>query len=475
MGDPRGFLRAARAETPLRPVPERTADWSEIHDHLPRDRAREQASRCMDCGVPFCHSACPLGNLIPEWNDLAYRGAWREAVDRLHATNNFPEFTGRICPAPCEPACVVAIHGPPVSVKTVELSVVDEAFRRGWIVPRPPARETGLGVAVVGSGPSGLAAAQQLRRAGHRVTVFERADRIGGLLTYGIPDFKLDKRVVQRRIDLIAAEGVVFKTGIEVGRDLPFDDLKAAFDAVLLCGGATQARELTVPGRYLRGVHLAMEYLTLQNKFNAGDAVDPIDARGKAVLIVGGGDTGADCLGTALRQRARSVVQLELLPRPPAQRPPNNPWPEWPKVLRTSPAHEEGGRREFAVQTIRLSGTDGRVARAHAVRLDWSRTPPRPVPGSEFELEADLVLLAMGFVGPERSSLLEQAGVRMTERGTVWTGADKMTSAPGVFAAGDMARGQSLVVWAIAEGRAAAAGVDRWLATRAGYGRRLKT
>jgi glutamate synthase (NADPH/NADH) small chain len=425
----------------------------------------------MDCGIPFCHQGCPLGNLIPAWNDLVYRGQWRAASDQLHATNNFPEFTGRLCPAPCEAACVLGINDAPVTIKATEVAIVDRAFEEGWVRSRPPARRTGKHVAVVGSGPAGLAAADQLNRAGHRVTVFERADRIGGLLRYGIPAFKLEKRLLDRRLALMAAEGVAFSPGCHVGIDLTGDDLLSDFDAVVLAGGATVPRDLAVPGRDLAGIHFAMEYLTAQNRHCEGDEPAPgaqISAAGKQVLIIGGGDTGADCLGTALRQGAAAVRQLELLPRPPDSRAPDNPWPQWPQVFRVSTAHEEGGERLFSVSTERFIGDDGgRVRAVQAVTVEPravnGRTVFQPVQGSAVELPADLVLLAMGFSGPERDGLLDQLAVRITERGTVWRDEAFMTSVAGVFAAGDMQRGQSLIVWAIADGRSCARGVDAYL------------
>ena len=471
MGKPTGFMEYGRETPPRRPVADRLQDWHEVYKPFPELKLMEQGARCMDCGVPFCHTGCPLGNIIPDWNDLVYRGQWQEAIRRLHATNNFPEFTGRLCPAPCEEACVLGINEPPVTIKNIENSIVERAFAEGWIIPEIPARRTGKKVAVVGSGPAGLAAAQQLNRAGHLVTVFERADRMGGLLRYGIPEFKMEKRVLDRRLQLLEKEGVLFRTGAHVGVNVPVADLRRDFDAIVLAGGACWPRDLPVPGRALRGIHFAMEYLTLQNKRCEGDPVPDdrfITAHGKHVVIIGGGDTGADCLGTVHRQGARSVHQLELLPRPPDRRAPDNPWPQWPNIFRVSSAHEEGGERVYAVATERFTGdADGHVRRLHGVRVEMVREGGRldftPVPGSEFTLAADLVLLAMGFLGPERPGLLEELGVRLTERGTVWRDADWMTSVPGVFACGDMQRGQSLIVWAIAEGRSAARGVDTYL------------
>jgi glutamate synthase (NADPH/NADH) small chain len=458
MGKPTGFLEITRHKQPARPIDERLGDWREVY--LPHEDAmlRGQASRCMDCGIPFCHQGCPLGNLIPSWNDLVYRDRWRAAIERLHDTNNFPEFTGRLCPAPCEASCVLGISDDPVTIKATEVAIVDRAFEAGWIVPRPPAFRSGKHVAVVGSGPAGLAAADQLNRAGHTVSVFERADRVGGLLRYGIPEFKLEKRLLDRRVALMEAEGVVFRTRCAVGIDVTADDLLADFDAIVLAGGCTTPRDLRVPGRDLRGIHFAMDYLTAQNRSCQGDHLAPeetIDARGKHVVILGGGDTGADCLGTALRQGAASVRQLEVLPRPPDGRRADNPWPEWPRIFRVSSAHEEGGERLFAVSTEAFIGDDdGRVRALRVVQAE---------PAASFELPADLVLLAMGFTGAERAGPLHQLGVRMTERGNVWRDANWMTSVPGVFTAGDMQRGQSLIVWAIAEGRSCARGVDLFL------------
>ena len=471
MGKPTGFIEAARKPPPTRPIAERTRDFRELTLSWSEGAAREQGGRCMSCAVPFCHSGCPLGNRIPDWNDLVYRGQWRRALDSLHATNNFPEFTGRICPAPCEASCVLAINQDPVTIEYIEKAIADRGWTEGWIAPRPPAVLTGKKAAVVGSGPAGLAAAQQLRRCGHEVTVFERDEAIGGLLRLGIPDFKLDKNIVQRRVDQMAAEGVVFRTGVHVGKDYPAGPLVDDFDAVCLTGGSTQARELPIPGRELGGVHLAMEYLTQQNRINAGARVDPADrisAEGKRVVILGGGDTGADCLGTAHRQGAEAVYQLELLPEPPPERRPHNPWPEWPLVLRSSAAHEEGGIRDYDVLTKQFSGSGG-VRKLHAVRVEWvpadsnGRPSMREIPGSEFGLETELVLLAMGFVHPEHDGVIAELGVELDARGNVKTDEDKMSSIPGIFASGDMARGQSLVVWALAEGREAARGIDRYL------------
>ena len=470
MADPRGFLEVSRVAPPERDPRTRTADHHEIFGTLPADGLREQGRRCMDCGIPFCHQGCPLGNLIPDWNDLVYRDSWRAAIERLHQTNNFPEFTGLLCPAPCEGACVLGINKDPVTIKSIELSIVDRAFDEGWIVPQPPPTRTWKKVAVVGSGPAGLAAAAQLNAAGHSVTVFERSDRVGGLLRYGIPEFKMEKRVLDRRLDLLAAEGVVFRTRVDVGADVTAQDLQRDFDAVLLAGGAGRPRDLNVPGRALEGVHFAMDYLTQQNRRCQGDTPTgaPITAQGKHVIIIGGGDTGADCLGTVHRQGAASVSQLELLPTPPQQRAADNPWPLWPNVFRTSSAHDEGGDRVYAVATTELTGDDRsqvRMLRGHRVErvMSGGRVNFEPVPDSAFEMKADLVLLAMGFAGPEQSRLLSDLDVRMSDRGTVARDDQWMTSVPGVFAAGDMQRGQSLIVWAIDDGRRAAAAIDHYL------------
>jgi glutamate synthase (NADPH) small chain len=455
MGKPTGFIDHVRTKPPSRPVSERVGDFRHVYYAYPADELTRQASRCMDCGIPFCHQGCPLGNLIPDWNDLVYRGNWKSAIERLHQTNNFPEFTGLLCPAPCEGACVLGINKDPVTIKSIELSIVDRAFEEGWIVPRPPASRSWKKVAVIGSGPAGLAAAAQLNHAGHSVTVFEKSDRIGGLLRYGIPEFKLEKRVLNRRLDLLSAEGVVFRTRTNVGEDFAVLDLRRDFDAVLLAGGAGQPRDLTVPGRELKGVHFALDYLTQQNRHCEGDDLPWINATGKHVVIIGGGDTGADCLGTVHRQGAATVAQLELMPAPPQQRAADNPWPQWPLVFRTSSAHEEGGERVYAVATTELRGVDGRVRSLNGKKI---------ADGSPFEMKADLVLLAMGFVGPEKGRLLTDLNVRLTDRGNVWRDDQWMTSVPGVFAAGDMQRGQSLIVWAIDDGRRAAAAIDRFLA-----------
>ena len=466
MGKVTGFLELEREQAVRRKPEERIQDWFEIYQPFPEEKQREQGARCMDCGVPFCHTGCPVNNLIPDWNDLVYSGRWQSAVRRLHATNNFPEFTGRICPAPCETACVLGINLPPVSIKLIEKSIVERAWDEGWIHPEPPEQNTGKRVAVVGSGPSGLAAAQQLRRSGHSVTVFEKADRIGGLLRYGIPNFKLEKHVVDRRVEQMRAEGVTFVTNAHVGVNVPVEALTSHYDAILLCGGSEQPRDLSIPGRELRGIHFAMEFLPQQNRRNEGDYVDPdaaINAAGKRVLIIGGGDTGADCLGTSHRQGALSVHQFEIMPKPPVERSPSTPWPLWPLQLRVESSHEEGGMRDWSINSIRFSGDEhGNVKKLHALRVG---PPPKfeAVEGSEFALDVDLVLLAMGFLGPVRKGMIEQLGVALDARGNVAT-TDYMSSVDGVFAAGDMRRGQSLVVWAIAEGRKAAAAVDRYLA-----------
>jgi glutamate synthase (NADPH/NADH) small chain len=447
-----------------RPVSERINDFQEVYQEFPEQKLRTQAARCMDCGVPFCHTGCPLNNIIPDWNDLVYRDRWKEAVRVLHSTNNFPEFTGRVCPAPCEAACVLGINSPPVTIKNIEQTIIEHAFREGWIHPEPPSSRTGKRVAIVGSGPAGLAAAQQLNRAGHSVTVFEKADRIGGLLRYGIPDFKLEKRILDRRLEQMAREGVVFKTRKHVGRSVPVEELRREFDVLLLAGGAESPRDLNVPGRQLKGIHFAMEYLPQQNRRVAGDAVaGQIVATRKRVVIIGGGDTGADCLGTSHRQKPAAVHQFEIMPMPPFERSPNTPWPLWPLQLRTEGAHEEGGVREWAVATTQFTGDEhGHVKRLHAIRVG---PPPKfePIPGTDFSLETDLVLIALGFLGPVKNGMIEALGVKPDARGNVEADANYMTSVPGVFAAGDMRRGQSLVVWAIAEGRKAARGIDKYL------------
>ena len=465
MGKTTGFLEYGRELPQRRPAAERTGDWLEIYGQLPPDKLKAQAARCMDCGIPFCHTGCPVNNLIPDWNDLVYRGQWQEAVRQLHATNNFPEFTGRICPAPCEAACVLGINQPAVAIKEIEKNIVERGFREGWIRPQPALRKTGRSVAVVGSGPAGLAAAQQLARAGHDVTVYEKAERPGGLLRYGIPNFKLEKHLVDRRLEQMSAEGVRFVTGCHVGRDVSAEKLRREHHALLLCGGAEMPRDLRVPGRELAGIHFAMEFLPQQNQRCEGTPVTgpEILATDKRVVIIGGGDTGADCLGTVHRQGARSVEQWELLPMPPQERSPRTPWPSWPMQLRTEAAHEEGGVRKWGLATTHFTGDEHNHVRAlHAVQVG---PPPKfePVPGTETIIEADLVLLAMGFTGPVRDGLIEELGVTLDDRGNVATDAGGMTSIAGIFAAGDMRRGQSLVVWAIAEGRRVASSVDTYL------------
>jgi glutamate synthase (NADPH/NADH) small chain len=465
VADPSGFLKYPRRETPKRrPVPLRLRDWNEVYEDFDHEALQHQAARCMDCGIPFCHNGCPLGNLIPEWNDLVHQDRWRDAIERLHATNNFPEFTGRLCPAPCESSCVLGINSDPVTIKQVEVEIIDNAFDEGWVQPARPHLVTGKSVAVVGSGPAGLAAAQQLTRAGHDVTVFERADRIGGLLRYGIPEFKMEKRHIDRRLEQMEAEGTKFRAGVNVGVDVTVDQLREEFNAVVLAGGATDWRDLPIPGRQFGGIYQAMEYLPWGNKVASGDLEEsPITAKGKRVVIIGGGDTGADCLGTAHRQGAASVHQFEIMPRPPEERADSTPWPTYPLQYRVSSAHEEGGERVFSVNTERFLGADGKVTglRAHEVVMKNGKF--EKVEGSDFDLEADIVFLAMGFVGPEKPGLLTDLGVELTDRGNVARNADFETTTRGVFVAGDMGRGQSLIVWAIAEGRAAAAGVDRYL------------
>jgi len=466
VGKPTGFMEYQRESFGRRPVEERVRDWFEVYVPLPEDRVRKQGARCMDCGVPFCHTGCPLTNLIPDWNDLVYKGRWREAIRELHATNNFPEFTSRICPAPCESACVLGINEPPVSIKAIERAIIDRAWAEGWIQPEPPLERTGKRVAVVGSGPAGLAAAQQLARKGHLVTVFEKADRIGGLLRYGIPDFKMEKHHIDRRMAQMEAEGVTFRTRCHVGVDVTVEELRKQFHAIVLAGGAEQPRDLRVPGRELKGIHFAMEFLPLNNKRNAGDEIPAgewISAAGKNVIIIGGGDTGADCLGTSIRHGAKSIRQFEIMPMPPGERSPQTPWPLWPYQLRSETSHEEGGERIWSISTLEFLGDENGHVRA--LRTTRVGPPPKfePLPGTEEVYEAELVLLAMGFTGPVKNGLLEQLGVEFDARGNVKADENFMTSVPGVFAAGDVRRGQSLVVWAIAEGRKAAEGVHEWL------------
>ncbi len=466
MGKDTGFLEHTRELPTRRPVAERVNDYFEIYRDFPLTAVQTQGARCMDCGVPFCHTGCPLSNIIPDWNDFAYRGRWREAIRVLHSTNNFPEFTGRICPAPCEAACVLGINEPPVAIKVIERSIVDHAWQEGWIKPEPPAVRTGKRVAVVGSGPAGLAAAQQLNRAGHNVTVFEKNDRIGGLLRYGIPDFKMEKHHIDRRVQQMTDEGVEFQVNAHVGVNVAIDSLPSDFDALLLAGGAEHGRDLPVPGRELKGIHFAMDFLPQQNKRVAGDKLDTsqdIFATGKHVIIIGGGDTGADCLGTSHRHKAASVTQFEIMPKPPDERSGSTPWPLWPLMMRHESAHEEGGVRQFAVATTKFVGD----ANGHVTELHTTEVGPAPkfapIAGTEKVYKADLVLLAMGFTGPVRNGMIEQLRLELDPRGNIKTDAEYMSSRSGVFAAGDMRRGQSLVVWAIAEGRKAARAIDTWL------------
>jgi glutamate synthase (NADPH/NADH) small chain len=474
MADPKAFLTLRRATPGRQAVEDRVRHWREFYGPVPEDAVRTQAARCMDCGVPFCQgdSGCPVRNIIPEWNGLVQRGEWRDALESLHATNNFPELTGRLCPAPCESACVLGLVNEPVAIRHIEQTIADRGFNEGWVEPRPPRRVSGFKVAVIGSGPAGLAAAQQLRRAGHAVVVFERDERVGGLLRYGIPEFKLEKSVLDLRLGQLEAEGVQFRTGIDVGEDVTAEELRAEFDAVCISTGAGKARDLDVPGRQLAGVHLAMDFLTSQNRRLEGQELGGVDeARDRRVVIIGGGDTGSDCAGTCVRQGARSVRQFELLPQPPAGRAASTPWPLWPMQLRTSHAHEEGCDREWSVATTAFSGDNGRVQRLHAARLERQvfadgRTDFSRMAGTEFELEADLVLLAMGFTGPVKNRLLVDLAVELDGRGNIATDRAHRTSVPGVFAAGDAHRGASLIVWAIREGRDAADSINSWLRER---------
>jgi len=495
MGKPTGFKEITRELPQRRDAKLRLLDWNEVYTEFPEDKLRKQGARCMDCGVPFCNNACPLGNIIPEWNDLVYKNRWQDALEMLFKTNNFPEFTGRVCPAPCEEACVLGISDKPVTIKNIELSIIEHAFANGWVKAHPPEQRTGKKVAVVGSGPAGLAAAAQLNKAGHLVTVFERADRIGGLLMYGIPNFKLEKPMVQRRIKLMEEEGIKFVANANVGVNVKVEQLRREFDAIVLCGGSTKARDINVPGRELAGIHLAMAYLPQQNKLNLGDHIfqeQQINAKDKHVIVLGGGDTGADCLGTALRQGCKSVQQFELLPRPPESRSPEavlsgqvQPWPYWPMIFRTSSAHEEAqvvaGQdiRDFSINTKSFSGENGQVKKLHAIRLEWTkdatgRPTMKEIPGSEFTLDCDLCLLALGFIAPEQNGPISQLGLKLDPRGNVACDENYATSVPGVFAAGDMRRGQSLVVWAISEGRQAARAVDAFLMGKSDLGPAIK-
>lgn len=475
MGDVKGFMEIDRETPAPRPVSDRLKDQKEVYAELPDEKYRQQGARCMDCGVPFCQSetGCPLGNLIPEWNDMVFRDRWEDALDLLLKTNNFPEFTGRICPAPCEGACVLGINRPPVAIRNIEEVIADKGFENNWLKPNPPQKRTGKKVAIVGSGPAGLAAAAQLNSVGHAVTVFEKSDRVGGLLTYGIPNFKLDKIVVKRRIKLMEDEGIVFRTNAHVGVNVPLDELRENYDALILCGGSQKPRDLIVEGRDLDGIHFAMDFLPQQNKRNEGDIIkNQITAEGKNVLVIGGGDTGSDCIGTSLRQGAKNIYQFELLPQPPENRAESNPWPQWPATLRISSSHAEAQKQvtQYCVSTKKFSGKNGKLSKVHAVRIKFGDRDPKTgrqemteIPGSEFELDVELVLLAMGFLHPIHEGMVKDLGVKLDPRGNVWTDASKMTSIDGVFAAGDMARGQSLVVWAIAEGREAAHSVDKYL------------
>lgn len=473
MGEITGFMKYEKQDFKKEPVEDRIKHWGEFSKLLSEEDLKVQGARCMDCGVPFCQSGCPIGNIIPDWNDLVYKGDWKKAIERLHKTNNFPEFTGRICPAPCENACVLGINAPAVTIKNIEVSIIERAYTEGWIKPRPPKIRTGKKVAVVGSGPAGLACADQLNKLGHTVTVYEKNEVLGGLLTLGIPNFKLEKSIVERRLKLMDQEGVKFKTKTNIGVDITATELQEKYDAVVLCGGAEDPRDLPVEGRDLEGIHFAMEFLTQQNRRNLGqriDSKDELSAKDKKVIVLGGGDTGSDCVGTSNRQGASSVKQYELLPRPPKERDKDNPWPNWAFIERKSTSHEEGVQQDYCIMTKSFSGEEGKVKRLHGIRLEFGekdsvtgQRPMKEVKGTEFTEEADLVLLAMGFLGPVKNRLLEDFGVQLTKRGNVEADQNKMTNIPGVFTAGDMTRGQSLVVWAIAEGRSAAKGVHDFL------------
>jgi len=475
MGDIKGFMKYDREDFKKQPVQERVHHWKEFYLEMPDEELRKQGARCMDCGVPFCQSGCPIGNIIPDWNDLVSRDRWQEAIERLHKTNNFPEFTGRICPAPCENACVLAINQPAVTIKNIELSVIEHAYEQGWIKPQPPKHRTHKKVAVIGSGPAGLACADQLNKMGHYVTVYEKNEALGGLLTLGIPDFKMEKWVVERRLDRMRKEGIKFKTKVHVGVDIPAKELLEEYDAVVLAGGAEYPRDILIPGRELKGIYFAMDYLMQQNRINLGEDVsgeERLTAEGKHVVVLGGGDTGSDCIGTANRQGAKVIYNFELLPRPPQERASDNPWPNWAFIERKSTSHEEGCKRDYAIMTKKFSGENGTVKKLHAVRLEFGPKDPKTgrsemkeIPRSEFEVEVDLVLLALGFLGPVKKGMIEELGVVLDERGNVKTDNHRMTSIAGVFAAGDMRRGQSLVVWAIQEGRVTAEGVNRYLMT----------
>jgi glutamate synthase (NADPH/NADH) small chain len=475
MGDVKGFMKYKREDFHKEPAPERVRHWKEFYLKMPEEDLKKQGARCMDCGVPFCQNGCPIGNIIPDWNDLVFKGRWQEAMERLAKTNNFPEFTGRVCPAPCENSCVLAINEPAVTIKNIEVSIVEKAYEQGWLKPQPPKHRFDKKVAAVGSGPSGLACADQLNKFGYHVTVYEKNEHLGGILTLGIPDFKMEKWVVERRLKRMAQEGVKFKTKVHIGKDIPAKKLVDDYDAVILCGGAEWARDLTVPGRELKGVYYAMEFLTQQNRINLGakfHADERISVKGKKVVVLGGGDTGSDCIGTSIRQGATSVKNFELMARPPKERDPDNPWPNWAFIERTSTSHEEGVERDFAIMTKSLSGENGILKKLHGVRLEFGPKDPatgrrdmKEVPGSEFEVEADVILLALGFLGPVKNGMLEELGVELDPRGNVKADKNKMTTVPGVFVAGDMTRGQSLVVWAIQEGRTAADGVHQYFQT----------